>query len=149
MEKIIIGSDHAGFKLKEEIKDYLLKKGFRIKDIGAYSQESCDYPLIAYALAKEVAQGKFRRGILICKSGIGNSITANKVKNIRAALCYNVKASRLSRQHNNANILVLGAAFVNRALAKRIVSVWLKTKFSAGRHLRRIKQIAMIEKRGG
>ncbi|MCM8770333.1 MAG: ribose 5-phosphate isomerase B [Candidatus Omnitrophica bacterium] len=146
MKKIIIGSDHAGFSLKSELVIFLKKKGFSVKDIGTYSLESCDYPLIAYNLAKEISQAKFKRGILICKTGIGNTIVANKLIGVRAALCYNIKAARLSRQHNDANVLVLGAEFVKSALAKRIVWTWLITPFVGGRHLRRIRQIKRIER---
>lgn len=146
MEKIAIGSDHGGFKLKEELKKYLSAKGYSVKDYGTYSQDSCDYPDYAYAVAKAVAAGNCKKGITICKSGIGNSIVANKVCGARAALCYNITAARLSREHNDANILVLGASFVKPVLAKRILSIWLKTKFSGGRHLRRINKIRKIER---
>jgi ribose 5-phosphate isomerase B len=151
MEKIIIASDHAGFWLKERLKVYLNEKGFKVKDWGTYSKDRCDYPVIAYKAAKEVSEGRYKRAVLICKSGIGNSIVANKLPGVRAALCYNIKAARLSREHNDSNILVLGAAFVNEGLAKRILNVWLNTKFSGGRHKRRIEQIKRIEKeiRGG
>jgi ribose 5-phosphate isomerase B len=147
MRKIAIASDHAGFNLKEKLKPYLSGKGFFVEDLGAYSRERCDYPEFAYGLAKEVSRGKIKSGILICKSGIGNSITANKLPGVRAALCYNVRAARLSRQHNDSNVLVLGSAFVNEALAKRIVGVWLATKFEGGRHRRRLNQIRNIEKK--
>jgi ribose 5-phosphate isomerase B len=143
---IAVGSDHGGFKLKDKITKFLRNKRYKIKDFGTYSQESCDYPLIAYNVAKSVAQRKYSRGILICKSGIGNCIVANKVKGIRAALCYNVKAAKLSRMHNDSNILVLGALFTNFTKAKEIMNIWLKTDFEGGRHLRRIKQIERIEK---
>lgn len=146
MKKIIIGSDHAGFRLKEKLKPYLEKKGFKLKDIGTYSAQRCDYPLIAYELAKNISCGRYPRGILICKSGIGNSIVANKLTRVRASLCYNVKAARLSRQHNDANVLILGAAFLNQNTAKRIVSTWLDTSFLRGRHRRRLNQIRKIEK---
>ena len=146
MKRIIIASDHAGFVLKEKLKPYLERKGFKIKDLGAYSKESCDYPNLAYALAKQISRAKFKMGILICKSGIGNSIVANRLARVRAALCYNVKAARLSRQHNNSNVLVLGSSFVNARLAKRIAGVWLSTKFHGGRHKRRLDQIKNIEK---
>jgi len=146
MKKIIIGSDHGGFALKEKIKTFLRKKGFQVKDLGAYSKERCDYPEVAYNLAKEVGRGRYRQGILICKTGIGNSMVANRVSGVRAALCYNLKAARLSREHNDSNILVLGSSFVNPGLAKRILDIWLKTKFSGGRHLRRLNQIRKIEK---
>ncbi len=146
MKKIIIGSDHGGFSLKEKIKSFLKKKSFRVKDLGAYSIERCDYPMIAYDLAKEVSRGRYKQGILICKTGIGNSIVANKLSGVRAALCYNVKAARLSREHNDSNILVLGATFVKADSAKRILNVWLNTKFLGGRHKRRLNQIKKIER---
>jgi ribose 5-phosphate isomerase B len=146
-KKIVIGSDHGGFPLKEKLKIFLQKKGYKVKDVGCSNQECCDYPEFAYAAAKEVAKGEFSKGILVCKSGIGNSIAANKVKGARAALCYNLKAARLSRQHNDANLLVLGALFVKEALAKRMASLWLATEFEGGRHLRRLKQIKRIEKK--
>lgn len=147
IKKIILGSDHAGFKLKEKIKSYLLDKGFYIKDVGTFSNESCDYPEFAYLVAKNVSEGKYKRGILICKTGIGNSIVANRFKGVRAALCYNLKASRLSREHNDANILVLGADFVSSNLAKRILNVWLNTPFLGGRHKRRLNKIKKIEEK--
>ena len=149
MKNIIIGSDHAGFKLKQTLKPYLISLGFKIKDVGSYSNQRCDYPNIAYNLAIQVACGRFQRGILICYTGIGNSIVANRVKGIRAALCGNIKAARLAREHNDSNILVLGAAFVNPSLAKRIVGIWLKTRFLGGRHKRRINQIKRIDKKIG
>jgi len=144
--KIAVGSDHAGFELKLKVISYLKKKGYSVKDFGTYSQQSCDYPFFAYKVAKAVALKRYLRGILICKTGIGNSIVANKVKGIRAALCYNILAARLSRLHNDANILVLGAEFVNIKVAKKIIDIWLNTDFEGGRHLRRIKQIERIEK---
>ncbi len=147
MKKIIIGSDHAGFKLKENLKPYLLKLGYKVNDAGTYSAQRCDYPHIAYNLAKQVSSGKYERGILICNTGIGNSIVANRLPGIRAALCYNIKAAKLSRQHNHSNVLVLGAAFVSTALAKRIVRVWLMTEFTGGRHRRRLNQIRTIEEK--
>lgn len=145
-DKIIIGSDHAGYNLKEFLKLSLIKSGFGVQDAGAYSKERCDYPKFAKSVAQGVSFGKFKRGILICKSGIGNSIAANKFPGVRAALCCNVKAARLSREHNDSNILVLGAAFVTGEQAQRIVHAWLKTKFMGGRHKRRLKQIKEIEK---
>ncbi len=141
MSKLLIASDHAGFALKEKLIIYLIKKGIGIKDLGTYSKERCDYPEYAYKLAKSIASGKYRRGILICKSGIGNSIVANRVPGVRAALCYNLKAAKLSREHNDSNVLVLGSAFVKPDLAKRMVITWLNTKFLGGRHLKRLKMI--------
>lgn len=149
MKRIIIGSDHAGFKLKEALKSYLLKSGFKVNDIGTYSTRRCDYPLLAYTLADQISLGKFSRGILICNTGIGSSIVANRLPGIRAALCYNIKAARRARQHNDSNILVLGASFVRASLAKRIIGVWLKTRFLGGRHRRRLNQIKDIEEKMG
>lgn len=146
---MFIASDHAGFALKEKLKSYLLKKKFRVKDLGTHSEESCDYPLFAYKLAKEVSQRKNSRGILICKTGIGNSIVANRFPGVRAALCYNVKAARATRQHNDSNVLVLGAAFVKGKTALNILDTWLNTKFEGGRHKRRLEQIEDIERRIG
>ena len=146
MKRIIIGSDHAGFKLKNEIIKLLKKKRFFVRDVGAFCEESCDYPVFASAVAKAISLGKYKKGILICKSGIGNSIVANKFKGVRAALCYNVLAARLSRQHNDSNVLILGSAFVKKALARKIVDVWINTEFEGGRHLRRVNLIKKIEK---
>lgn len=143
---VLIASDHAGFALKEEIKSYLQKKKYRLRDLGTYTDASCDYPDYAASLAKEISEGKARQGILICKSGIGNSIVANRFLGVRAALCYNIKAARLARQHNDANVLVLGAAFVKPSLAKRIIAVWLNTPFEGGRHQRRLDKLTKIEK---
>jgi ribose 5-phosphate isomerase B len=145
MKSIVIASDHAGFGLKEKLKPYLEAKGLKIKDLGTNSEERCDYPNFAYVLAKQISQKKFKKGILICKSGIGNSIVANRLPGVRAALCYNVKAARLSRQHNDSNVLVLGSSFVNASSARRIVDIWLSTKFEGGRHRRRLNQIKKIE----
>lgn len=151
MSKLLIAADHAGFSLKEKLKDYLEEKGIGAKDLGAYSKERCDYPLYAYELAKNISSGKYKRGILICKSGIGNSIVANRLPGVRAALCHNITIARLSRQHNDSNVLVLGSAFVKADLAKRIIAAWLNTKFLGGRHLKRVKLINCIDQkiRGG
>jgi len=142
--KIAIGSDHGGFKLKQQIIKFLKQARHKVKDFGTNSEESCDYPIIARAVSKAVANKKFTRGILICKSGIGNSMVANKVKGVRAALCYNVKAAKFSRKHNDANVLVLGALFTNIQKSKQIIKIWLNTDFEGGRHLRRVKQIERI-----
>ncbi len=143
--KIAIGSDHGGFKLKQQVVKFLKSSKYVTKDFGTNSENSCDYPLIAYKVAKSVANKSSHRGILICKTGIGNCIVANKIKGIRAALCYNIKAAKLSRKHNDSNILVLGALFTNIAKAKKIIEVWLNAEFEGGRHLRRVKQIERIE----
>ena len=146
MKRIIIGSDHAGFRLKETLESYLIKLGFKVRDIGTYSPQRCDYPLIAYNLAHQISLRKFSRGILICNTGIGNSIVANRLPGVRAALCYNIKGARLSREHNDSNLLVLGAASVDNSMAKRILNVWLRSSFLGGRHKRRLNQIKEIEK---
>lgn len=147
MSEILIASDHAGFALKEELKAYLQKKSISVKDLGTYSLESCDYPVYAYDLAVNISRGKYKRGILICKSGIGTAIVANRFAGVRAALCHNLKITKLSRQHNDSNVLVLGSAFVKPDLAKRMVWAWLNTKFLGGRHLRRVKLINQIDKK--
>lgn len=145
--KILIASDHAGFSLKEKLRPYLERTGFKVIDLGTYSDQSCDYPHFAYNLAKKISKGKYRQGILICKTGIGNSIVANRLPGVRAALCYNIKAARLSREHNDSNVLVLGASFVNERLAKKILATWLNTQFLGGRHKRRLNQIKEIERK--
>jgi len=149
VKTILISSDHAGFALKEKLKPFLERKGLKVRDLGAYSQQRCDYPEFAASLAKEISLKKFKRGIMICKSGIGNSIVANRFPGVRAALCYNVKAARLSREHNDSNVLALASAFVSQNLAKRITSVWLNSEFQGGRHQRRLNQIKRIEKEIG
>ncbi|MCX5706256.1 MAG: ribose 5-phosphate isomerase B [Candidatus Omnitrophica bacterium] len=146
MKKILIAADHGGFKLKEKIKPLLIRRGLQVKDLGTFSVESCDYPKYAYSLARLVSDGKYRRGILICKSGIGNSIVANRLAGVRATLCYNIKAARFSREHNDSNVLVLGSLFVKPALAVKIIDTWLKAKFQGGRHKRRLNQIKKIER---
>lgn len=147
MDKILIASDHAGFDLKEKLKVYLEKKSILVRDLGTYSKDRCDYPLYAYELARNISNGKFKRGILICKSGIGNSIVANRLPKVRAALCHNLKITKLSREHNDSNVLVLGSGFVKADLAKRMVAAWLETKFLGGRHLRRVELINQIDKK--
>ena len=144
MSKLLIASDHAGFPLKEELKNYLEKKGISVKDLGTHTPERCDYPEYAYELAKWISSGKYKRGILVCKSGIGNSIVANRLPRVRAALCYNLRVAKLSREHNDSNVLVLGSAFVKTELAKRMAIAWLNTKFLGGRHKRRVNQIEEI-----
>lgn len=144
--KIAIGSDHGGYCLKEFLIEYLRKKKHNILDAGCYCAEGCDYPEYGFKVAELVSKKKADRGILICKSGIGYSMVANKTKGIRAALCSNSAQAKSSRQHNDANVLVLGALYVNKEAAKKIVSLWLKTKALGGRHSRRVKQIIQAEK---
>ena len=140
MKKIFIASDHAGFNLKRSITDKLSKKRI-IVDLGPNSGSSVDYPDYAHKLSEKVASNKGSFGILVCGSGMGMSITANKNKNIRAALCYSIKNTKLSRLHNNANIITLGSRLVDKNKALNLVKVFLSTKFEGGRHLRRVKKM--------
>jgi len=142
--KIALASDHAGFELKESIKDYMTEH--ELIDFGTHSTESMDYPDTGFKAAEAIAKGECERGILICGSGLGMSIVANKVKGIRAALCNSVELARLSRQHNDANILVLQGRFISHSLAKEIIKVWFSTEFDGGRHQRRIDKISRYEK---
>lgn len=145
--RIYMGADHRGFKTKEKIKQILQKDGYAVIDLGTRTGEtSCDYPKIAYQVASRVAESKEARGILVCMTGLGQVIAANKVRGAYAALCCSPEAARLSREHNDANILVLGAKFVKPKDVGKIVQTWLLTKFEGGRHLRRVKQIKKIEK---
>ena len=144
-EKIAIGSDHGGYALKKLLIPYLKSRKLDVVDVGAFSEASVDYPDTSYKVARMVSRRIVGRGILICKSGIGNSIVANKARGVRAALCYNIKAAKLSRMHNDANILVLGSLFVNPEKAKKMIDVWLKTSFQGGRHERRLQKLERIE----
>jgi len=140
-EKVILASDHAGFKLKEEIKKFLIKKKKKVMDLGTKKNNSVDYPDYAHLLSKKMKKSKNHFGILICGTGIGMSMVANKHKNIRAALCYNTKSTKLSRQHNNANVMTIGARLTKKNIALKCVSTFLGTDFDGGRHLRRVKKI--------
>ena len=146
--KIAIGSDHGGFRLKEEIKDYLRQQGVEHTDFGTYSTASVDYPDIAQTVGEKVAAGEFERGILICGTGIGISIAANKVPGVRAALCGDVFSARMSREHNNANILALGERVIGSGLALMIVQTWLEAEFAGGRHARRVEVLQLVSRRG-
>lgn len=142
---IAIGSDHGGFQLKEEVKNHLSKRGLEFEDFGCYTEESCDYPEIGHAVAHAVADGKYERGILICGTGIGISISANKVPGIRAALCTDCFTAEATRLHNDANILALGGRVVGPGLALKIVDTFLDTPFSnEERHIRRIEKIENV-----
>ncbi len=143
--RIALGSDHAGFRLKERIKDFLLRKGFEVMDFGTTSEDSTHYPLFAKDVALAVQKGEADRGILVCGTGIGMSITANKFRGIRAALCYNEYTARMSRLHNDSNVLCLGDRVLGEELALAIVEVWLDTPFEGGRHSKRIELIQDIE----
>jgi len=141
MTMIAIGCDHAGFELKEEIRKYLESKNIEYKDYGCFSTESVDYPEYGVKVAKAVASGECEKGLLFCGTGVGISISANKVKGIRAVVCSEPYSAKLSRMHNDTNILALGARVVGVELAKMIVDIWLNTPFEGERHLRRIKMI--------
>ena len=141
MRKISISSDHAGFELKESIKNFLIKKKFFILDLGPRDDRSVDYPDYAKKLAKNIISKKSDTGILVCGSGIGMAMSANRFKKIRAAVCYNAKSAKLSRSHNNANIIAIGSRLTNKNLAFKLVMIFLKTKFDGGRHKRRINKI--------
>lgn len=136
--KIAIGSDHGGFELKEKIVEYLKEKDLSFKDFGTYDTSSCNYPEVAKKVSIQVAEGSFNRGILVCGTGIGVSIVANKVKGIRAALCSETFSAKMSRAHNDANILCLGQRVIGDCVAMEIVEAWLNTEFEGGRHKIRI-----------
>ena len=142
MDLIAIGSDHGGFELKEKLMEHLSERGLEYKDFGTYSSASCDYPVYAKAVANAVASGECDRGIIICGTGIGVSITANKVRGIRAALCGDCFSAEATRQHNDANVLCMGARVVGEGLALKIADTFLDTPFSNDeRHIRRISMI--------
>ena len=141
MKKIFLSSDHAGYNLKEFIKIYLNKKKIKHTDLGPFSDDSVDYPDYAHKVAKKVKTNNNHAGILVCGSGMGMNIAANRHKNIRAAQCFNLKSTKLSRLHNDANIITLGSRLLTKKNALNCVSVFLKTKFDGGRHAIRIKKI--------
>ena len=141
MKKIFISSDHAGFKLKETIKSYLIKKKRDFEDLGPYNSARVDYPDFAHKVARKVRNNKNNIGILVCGSGMGMNIAANRHKNIRAAQCFNLKSTKLSRLHNDANIITLGSRLLTKKTALSCINVFLNTKFEGGRHSRRIKKI--------
>lgn len=142
---IVIGSDHAGYKLKETVKNYLKSKGFEVTDVGTDSTESVDYPDYAEKVASKVGQGDYPLGVLICGSGAGMAMAANKVKGVRAALAYNKDSAELARQHNNANILTIGARLTDEKTALDVTDAFFSAEFEGGRHQRRIDKISKIE----
>lgn len=142
---VAIGSDHAGLDLKKDVVSLLRDLGHECADYGTDTPQSVDYPDFGEKVAQAVAGGKAERGILICGTGIGMSIVANKFRNIRAALCNDLFSAKMSRLHNDANILVLGGRIIGKDLAKEIVGTWMKTEFESGRHLNRLKKISLIE----
>ena len=143
---IAIASDHGGYQLKEHLKAYLAAKGLTCEDFGTNSTESCDYPIFGKAAAQSVAAGRCETGIVICTTGIGISICANKVKGIRCALCGDPLSAELTRRHNNANMLAMGAGIIGPMMAERIVDIFLDTAFEGGRHERRVNLLMDIEK---
>ena len=138
---VILASDHAGFRLKEEIKEFLIKKRKKVLDLGTKNTNSVDYPDFAHRLSNKIKKNGKQLGVLVCGSGIGMEMAANRHKNVRAALCYNIRSARLSREHNNANVITLGARLTNKKLALKCISTFINTKFKGGRHLRRVKKI--------
>ena len=143
--KLAIGSDHGGFRLKEAIKTYLLAHDYEVTDFGTESEDSCDYPDFALPVAEAVAKGEYDRGILICGTGIGIDIVANKVKGVRAALCHDTFSAEACRNHNDANILTMGERIVGEGLALKIVETFLNSDFEGGRHQRRVDKIKALE----
>jgi RpiB/LacA/LacB family sugar-phosphate isomerase len=147
MDRIIVGSDHAGFTLKEAVKSYLESKGHRVTDVGTSDTASVDYPDFGCQVAEEVADGTYARGILVCGSGVGMAIVANKLPRIRAVLSMDEETARMSRLHNDTNILVLAGRRTDIDTARRIVDTWLSTAFEGGRHQQRLEKISELEKR--
>ena len=143
--KIAMASDHGGYALKQELAEYLRQQGHTVRDFGCHDTTSCDYPDFGAAAARAVACGACERGIVVCTSGIGMSITANKVRGIRCALCSEPYSAEMTRRHNDANVLALGAGFTGAVMARRIVDVFLATAFEGGRHQRRVDKIAALE----
>ncbi|MBT9259110.1 MAG: ribose 5-phosphate isomerase B [Clostridiales bacterium] len=148
MVRIALGADHAGFALKEKVKSWLVAMGHEVEDVGTYSEASCDYPDFARQVADKVAQGEAERGVLICGSGIGMAIAANKVPGVRAACCNDVYSAQVTRKDNDANILTMGGRIVGEGLAKAIVETFFTTPFEGGRHAGRLAKIRELEARG-
>ena len=143
--KISIGCDHGGFALKEQVAEHLKQLGHEVVDCGTYSTDSCDYPEFGAKAARMVADGQCQRGVVICTTGIGISISANKVKGIRCALCMNTDMAMITRKHNDANMMAIGAGFTGKNMAERMVEVFLSTEFEGGRHERRVNKIMALE----
>ena len=146
-DSIALGADHGGFRLKEALSAFLKEQGWRIEDCGTHGTESVDYPDFAHAVARKVASGACRWGVIVDGAGIGSCMTANKVPGVRAALCYDLSSARNSREHNHANVLTLGAGLIGEGLARQIVETWLATPWGPGRHARRVQRISQVEGR--
>jgi len=147
--KIALGSDHAGFELKEDLRAFLAEMKIEALDLGTYSEDSVDYPDVAVKVAEKVARGEVERGLLICGTGIGMSIVANRFPGVRAALCHDLYTARVSREHNNANILAMGGRVTGKGLAREMLKVFLETEFQGGRHERRVNKIAALKPEAG
>ncbi len=145
--KISIGSDHGGYALKEHVRQYLTSQGHEVTDVGTYGLESCDYPDFGYPAAKLLADGKVERAIVICTTGVGISMAANKVHGVRCALCNEPYSAEMTRRHNDANCLAMGGAMIGPMMAERIVDVFLNTEFEGGRHSRRVGKIMAVEEK--
>lgn len=145
--KIVIGSDHGGYDLKEDIKAYLKELGHEVADYGTHSKEPVDYPDFAFLIAQAVARGLFDRGIMVDGAAVGSCMAANKVPGVRCAVCHDTYTARNSREHNDSNVLALGDRVIGKGVAREIVKVWLGTEFAGGRHLRRVRKIVEIERR--
>ncbi|MFA6989176.1 MAG: ribose 5-phosphate isomerase B [Candidatus Gastranaerophilaceae bacterium] len=139
--KIAIGADHGGFELKNELVQFISSNGYEFKDFGIYEKISVDYPIISKTIAKAVANGEYDRGIIICGSGLGVAIAANKIRGIRAVTCHDTYSARMSRAHNNANVLTMGERVIGKGLAVDVLNVWLKSEFEKGRHEKRVSMI--------
>ncbi|WP_349408831.1 ribose 5-phosphate isomerase B [Pseudalkalibacillus sp. SCS-8] len=146
--KVAIGSDHAGYKIKEDIKEVMDEIGVEYEDVGCNCEDSVDYPDYALPVAEKVSKGEADRGILICGTGIGMSITANKVKGVRCALVHDLFSAKVTRLHNDSNVLAMGERIIGPGLAKEIAKVWLQTEFEGGRHERRVNKIKDVEAMG-
>ncbi len=147
--KIALGSDHAGFELKEDLRAFLAERQVEVLDLGAFGEAPVDYPDVAVKVAEKVSRGEVERGLLICGTGIGMSIVANRFAGIRAALCHDPYTARMSREHNNANLLALGGRLIAKGLGREILKVWLETEFQGGRHQKRLDKITGLEEKAG
>jgi len=146
--KIAIGCDHAGFELKEDLRVYLRERGVEVLDLGTPEGAPVDYPEIGMAVAERVSTGAIPRGILICGTGIGMSLVANRFRGVRATLCHDLYTARMSREHNDSNVLVLGGRLLGKGIAREIVGIWLEAEFLGGNHQRRLDQIARLDEKG-
>ncbi|MCX5910654.1 MAG: ribose 5-phosphate isomerase B [Deltaproteobacteria bacterium] len=146
--KIAIGCDHAGFELKEDLRVYLRERGVEVLDLGTPEGAPVDYPEIGMAVAEKVSTGAIPRGILICGTGIGMSVVANRFRGVRATLCHDLYTARMSREHNDSNVLVLGGRLLGKGIAREIVGIWLEAEFLGGNHQRRLDQIARLDEKG-